>query len=88
MHTASPHHLHLHNTICTSPPHHLDLCSISEYGHDFRPAFRQLAVLRDALPDVPIMALTATATQRVREVRSPSLLRLERGWGFWCEGWG
>jgi superfamily II DNA helicase RecQ len=41
---------------------------ISEYGHDFRPAFRQLSLLRDVLPDVPLMALTATATQRVREV--------------------
>ncbi|KAI8474666.1 MAG: hypothetical protein J3K34DRAFT_517981 [Monoraphidium minutum] len=40
---------------------------ISEYGHDFRPAFRQLSCLRDVLPGVPIMALTATATQRVRE---------------------
>jgi len=40
---------------------------ISEWGHDFRPEYRQIAQLRDLLPGVPAMALTATATGRVRE---------------------
>lgn len=39
---------------------------ISEWGHDFRPEYRRLASLRRAFPDVPMLALTATATQRVR----------------------
>lgn len=39
---------------------------ISEWGHDFRPEYRQMAKLRAQLHDVPLIALTATATERVR----------------------
>ena len=39
---------------------------ISEWGHEFRPEYRQLATLRQNFPDIPIAAFTASATRRVR----------------------
>ena len=36
---------------------------ISEWGHDFRPSLRSISKLRELLPKVPIIALTATATE-------------------------
>ncbi len=38
---------------------------ISQWGHDFRPAYLECAKLRDLLPETPIIALTATATDKV-----------------------
>lgn len=38
---------------------------ISQWGHDFRPAYRNISNLRDLLPEVPIAAFTATATKEV-----------------------
>jgi len=40
---------------------------ISEWGHDFRPAFQSLSFFKKEFPDVPMMCCTATATARVRE---------------------
>jgi len=39
---------------------------ISQWGHDFRPEYRQLALLRDRFPSASIHAFTATATPQVR----------------------
>lgn len=57
---------------------------ISEWGHDFRPEYRQIDVLRQYHPDVPILALTATATeqtsgdiQRCLHFRKPNIIRGE-----------
>jgi ATP-dependent DNA helicase RecQ len=40
---------------------------ISEWGHDFRPEYRQLVTIRENFPEAVCLALTATATERVRE---------------------
>ncbi|HMO92400.1 MAG TPA: ATP-dependent DNA helicase RecQ [Pirellulaceae bacterium] len=54
---------------------------ISSWGHDFRPEYRGLAKFREWFPDIPVAALTATATPDVRQdiavqlqLRSPEIL--------------
>ncbi len=40
---------------------------ISQWGYDFRPPYLQIAQLRELVPNVPVIALTATATSEVRD---------------------
>jgi len=40
---------------------------VSQWGHDFRPAYLKISILKEYFPKVPFLALTATATPRVKE---------------------
>jgi ATP-dependent DNA helicase RecQ len=40
---------------------------VSQWGHDFRPSFLKIRLLMEALPQVPVLALTASATPQVLE---------------------
>jgi ATP-dependent DNA helicase RecQ len=40
---------------------------ISQWGYDFRPPYLEIALLRDIKPEVPVIAVTATATAQVRD---------------------
>lgn len=51
---------------------------VSEWGHDFRPDYRNLAQWRPLFPSIPWIALTATANDRVR-ADIVSVLKLEKG---------
>ena len=48
------------NLICVDESH-----CISQWGYDFRPAYLEIAEIREQLPEVPVLAVTATATPQV-----------------------
>jgi ATP-dependent DNA helicase RecQ len=52
---------------------------ISQWGYDFRPSYLQIAQIRKLVPDVPVLALTATATPQVVEDIQAKLIRKEKG---------
>ena len=68
---------HLHVTLIVVDEAHC----ISQWGYDFRPAYLNIAVLRDQLPGVPVLALTATATPEVANDIARQL-RFRDGAGF------
>ena len=56
---------------------------VSQWGYDFRPSYLRIATLRAALPEVPLLALTASATPEVMtdiaarlEMKDPAVFRL------------
>lgn len=60
----------------------IDECHCAcQWGHDFRPDYCKLGLLKTHFPDVPVLAVTATASERVRN-DCANILRLDRHYRF------
>lgn len=66
------HHMNV-NYICVDEAH-----CISQWGHDFRPSYLELKKIRELLPGIPVLALTATATSDVvKDIQTQLAFRKE-----------
>ena len=61
---------------------------ISQWGYDFRPSYLRIADIRELLPAVPVLALTATATPEVVEDIQKQLHFREPNWSHGCKDQG
>jgi ATP-dependent DNA helicase RecQ len=62
---------------------------ISQWGYDFRPSYLKIAALREDLPGIPVLAVTASATEAVQrdiceKLGTPSRLSSDRGRAEWA----
>ncbi len=55
---------------------------ISQWGYDFRPSYLKIAMLRESIPEVPVIALTASATKEVQKDICNKLLFKKNGTSF------
>ena len=40
---------------------------VSQWGHEFRPDYKEMKRFKEQFPDIPVVALTATATEKVKQ---------------------
>ena len=82
---VAPERLLMHSTLNMLSRNHIALIAIdeahcvSQWGHDFRPEYQQLYVLAERFPNIPRIALTATADSRTRDeiIKQLGLLRAQ-----------
>ncbi len=91
---ASPERLETNLFLEMLPAMHINLLAVdeahcvSQWGYDFRPPYLRIAALRELLPAVPVLALTASATKVVQDdicdkLKPPNILKTELGVHEW-----